>query len=60
VLEKVYQAVRAALAEKDVFQRLDEFGFVASGEPPEKFLADAKAEASIWAETILRGNLAVE
>ena len=33
---------------------------MASGEPPEQFLQDAKAEAQVWEETISRGQLAVE
>jgi tripartite-type tricarboxylate transporter receptor subunit TctC len=59
-LNKIYQAVSAALADKDVQQRLEELGFTARGEPPEQFLQDAKAEAQVWEETISRGQLAVE
>ena len=59
-LDKIYQAVSAALADKDVQQRLEELGFTSSGEPPEQFLQDAKAEAQVWGETISRGQLAVE
>jgi tripartite-type tricarboxylate transporter receptor subunit TctC len=59
-LDKIYQAISAALADKDVQRRLEELGFTASGEPPEQFLQDAKAEAQVWEETIGRGQLAVE
>jgi len=60
VLDKIYRAVLAALADKSVQQRLDEQGFSAGGDTPQKFLMDTKAEAKIWEETIRRGNLAIE
>jgi tripartite-type tricarboxylate transporter receptor subunit TctC len=60
VLDKIYRAVLAALADKTIQQRLDEQGFTPRGDPPQKFLEDTKAEAKIWAETISRGKLAIE
>ena len=60
VLDKIYKAVQTALTDPAVVKRLDELGFVPGGEAPQKFLADAKAEAKIWAETISRGKLAVD
>ena len=60
VLDKLYDAVLAALADATVRKRLDELGFNAGGEPPKKFLDDVKAEAEIWADTIRRGKLAVQ
>ncbi|MBX9826623.1 MAG: tripartite tricarboxylate transporter substrate binding protein [Xanthobacteraceae bacterium] len=60
VLDKIYQAVRAALADPAVAQRLNDLGFLPGGETPQKFLDEAKAEAKIWAETIGRGKLAIE
>jgi tripartite-type tricarboxylate transporter receptor subunit TctC len=59
-LDKIYRALLAALADKEAQQRLGELGFTASGEPPQRFLEDTKAEAKVWAETINRGNLAIE
>jgi tripartite-type tricarboxylate transporter receptor subunit TctC len=60
VLDKIYKAVTAALADPGVVQRLDELGYVPGGEASGQFLADAKAEAEVWAETIIRGKLAIE
>jgi tripartite-type tricarboxylate transporter receptor subunit TctC len=60
VLEKIYRAVLAALADHQVQQRLEKLGFTAGGDQPQRFLEDTKAEAKIWAETISRGELAVE
>jgi len=60
VLDKIYQAVAAALADPAIVHRLGDLGYVPGGEAPEKFRADVKAEAAIWAETIRRGKLAVE
>jgi tripartite-type tricarboxylate transporter receptor subunit TctC len=60
VLDKIYRAVLAALADKTMQQRLYEQGFTPGGDAPERFLEDTKAEAKIWAETISRGNLAIE
>jgi tripartite-type tricarboxylate transporter receptor subunit TctC len=60
VLDKIYRALVAALADPTMAQRLTELGFVPGGEPPRKFLDDAKAEAKVWAETISRGKLAIE
>jgi tripartite-type tricarboxylate transporter receptor subunit TctC len=58
VLDKIYRAVLAALADKTMQQRLDEQGFAPRGDAPQKFLEDTKTEAKIWAETIRRGKLA--
>jgi tripartite-type tricarboxylate transporter receptor subunit TctC len=60
VLDKVYRALVAALEDPTIAQRLNELGFVPGGEPPRKFLDDAKAEAKVWAETISRGKLAID
>jgi tripartite-type tricarboxylate transporter receptor subunit TctC len=60
VLDRLYRAVAAAVADATVRTRLDELGFVPGGTPPASFLADTRAEAKIWAETISRGKLAVE
>jgi len=59
-LDKIYQAMREALADPAVAQRLNDLGFVPGGDTPQKFLDEAKAEAKIWAETISRGKLAIE
>ena len=60
VTDKLYRAVLAALADKTVQQRLDELGFEPGGEPPDKVAADIRAETEIWAQTIRRGQLAVQ
>lgn len=60
VLDKIYQTVRVALADPAAAQRLNDMGFVPGGEPPQKFLDEARAEAKVWAETISRGKLAIE
>jgi tripartite-type tricarboxylate transporter receptor subunit TctC len=60
VLDRVYRAFSAALADATVRARLDELGFVPGGSPPASFLAETNAEAKIWAETISRGKLAIE
>jgi tripartite-type tricarboxylate transporter receptor subunit TctC len=60
VLERIYRAVLAVLADKQTHQQLQELGFTAGGEPPQKVLEDTKVEATIWGETISRGKLAVE
>jgi tripartite-type tricarboxylate transporter receptor subunit TctC len=59
VLDKIYRAVLAALADNTMQQRLDEQGFAPRGDAPQKFLEDTKAEAKIWDETIRRGKLAL-
>jgi tripartite-type tricarboxylate transporter receptor subunit TctC len=60
VLDRIYRAMTAALADKTLQQRLDELGFTPGGDMPERFLEDTKAEAKVWAETISRGKLAIE
>jgi len=60
VLDKIFRAVLAALADKTMQQRLDDQGFVPRGDARQKFLEDTKAEANIWAETISRGELAIQ
>ena len=60
VVDKVYKAVAAALAEPAMVRRLDELGFVPVGDAPPKFAEDAKTEAKLWAETISRGRLAID
>lgn len=60
VLDRIYRAFKTALAEPALAKRLDELGYVAGGGPPRQFLDTVKAEAKIWAETISRGNLAVQ
>jgi tripartite-type tricarboxylate transporter receptor subunit TctC len=59
-LDKIYGAVLTALANKVIEQRLEEQGFTPAGHTPQKFLEDTRAEAKIWAETIRRGNLAID
>jgi tripartite-type tricarboxylate transporter receptor subunit TctC len=60
VLDRIYKAMTAALADPGVVHRLDELGFLPGGEPPRKFLDETRAEAKVWAETIGRGKLATE
>jgi tripartite-type tricarboxylate transporter receptor subunit TctC len=60
VLDKLYRATRAALADARVRSRLDELGFVPGGEAPAAFLEQTRAEAKAWAETISRGRLAID
>jgi tripartite-type tricarboxylate transporter receptor subunit TctC len=60
MIDKIYGAVTAALADPAIRQRLHDLGFVPGGEAPQKFLDESKAEAPIWAETIRRGKLAIE
>jgi tripartite-type tricarboxylate transporter receptor subunit TctC len=60
VLDRLYRAFAAAVADATVRSRLDELGFIPGGGAPASFLADTRAEAKIWAETISRGKLAVE
>jgi tripartite-type tricarboxylate transporter receptor subunit TctC len=59
VVDRIYRAFAAALADATVQARLDDLGFVPGGSAP-SFLADTKAEAKVWAETISRGKLAIE
>jgi tripartite-type tricarboxylate transporter receptor subunit TctC len=60
VLDRIFRAMTAALADTALRQRLDELGFTPGGDMPERFLEDTKAEAKVWAETISRGKLAIE
>ena len=60
VLDKIFRAVTAALADAAVRKRLDELGFIPVGNTPAQFSEEAKAEAKVWAETIARGKLAIE
>jgi tripartite-type tricarboxylate transporter receptor subunit TctC len=60
IVDKLRRAAVAALADPAIRQRLDDLGFVPSGDAPQKFLDDCKAEAQAWAETISRGKLAIE
>lgn len=60
IVDKIHRAAIAALADPAIRQRLDDLGFVPSGDAPQKFLEDCKAEAQVWAETISRGKLSIE
>jgi tripartite-type tricarboxylate transporter receptor subunit TctC len=60
ILDKIFGAITAALADPLVQQRLDELGFIPGGDTPAKFLKDTQAEAKVWAETITRGKLAID
>jgi tripartite-type tricarboxylate transporter receptor subunit TctC len=60
VIETLYAAVLDALKDPAIAKKLDEMGFLPGGEPPAQFAANAKKEAAIWAETVARGNLAVD
>jgi tripartite-type tricarboxylate transporter receptor subunit TctC len=60
VIDRLYRAVTAALADPAVQAGLDKIGFLGVGNSPQAFLEDAQAEAKIWSETISRGHLAIE
>jgi tripartite-type tricarboxylate transporter receptor subunit TctC len=59
-VDKLHRAAVAALADPAIRQRLDDLGFVPSGDAPQKFLDGCKAEAQVWSETISRGKLTIE
>jgi len=60
IVDKLHRALTVALADAAIRQRLDELGFVPSGEAPQEFLEESKAEAQVWAETVSRGKLVIE
>jgi tripartite-type tricarboxylate transporter receptor subunit TctC len=60
VINRLYRAVTAALADPEVQASLDKIGFLGIGNSPQAFLEDAQAEAKVWSATISRGHLAIE
>jgi tripartite-type tricarboxylate transporter receptor subunit TctC len=60
VVDRIWHAVVATLADQSVRQNLDKVGFIPVGNTPAEFLSDTKAEAKIWSETISRGKLALD
>ncbi|MFZ2065732.1 MAG: tripartite tricarboxylate transporter substrate-binding protein [Xanthobacteraceae bacterium] len=59
VINQVYLAAKAALADPKARGLLEKAGYLIVGDTPQEFARDAKSEAKTWAQTVERGKLAV-
>lgn len=59
VINQLYLAAKAALADPKARSLLEKAGYLIVGDPPDAFARDAEAEAKTWLQTIERGKLAV-
>jgi tripartite-type tricarboxylate transporter receptor subunit TctC len=60
VIDALHEAVKAALQDPAVANKLSDLGFLPGGETPAQFATNVKAEADIWRETVAKGKLAVD
>ena len=60
VIQKIRDAVQAALREPNVVERYKTLGLAIPKETPEQFAAGLKAEAALWSDTVKKGNITVE
>ena len=59
VINQIYLAAKAALADPKARSLLEKAGYLIVGDTPDAFARDAQSEAQTWSKTIERGDLAV-
>ena len=59
VIDKLSAAIRAALAKKEVIDRLAALGSTASGSTPEEFAGFLAQESAKWTDVMKRANIKV-
>jgi tripartite-type tricarboxylate transporter receptor subunit TctC len=59
VINQVYLASKAALADPKARNLLEKAGYLIVGDTPDAFARHAQSEAQTWSKTIERGKLAV-
>ena len=60
VIAKLREAVRLALQQPNVVERYKTLGLAIPKETPEQFVAGLKDEAALWAETVKKGQIALD
>lgn len=59
IINQLYLAAKAALADPTAKSVLEKAGYLIVGDTPDEFARDAQSEAKTWLKTIERGNLSV-